>query len=100
MGLSESRTLGQYNKSRTSKIPSVQKIINNNKYCNDYMAFYTDASCTQLKEEYSSISDEELRTAMNTYGTDLTNIAIKIKTTIGLITKKNSEYTPTSHTPM
>ncbi len=66
-------------KAAQAKYQAYKNIINNDEYCNDYMAFYTDASCTQLKEEYSSISDEELRTAMNTYGTDLTNIAIKIK---------------------
>ncbi len=52
---------------------------NNDDFCNGYMAFYTDASCTQLKEEYSSLSDEELRTATSAYGEELTNIALKIK---------------------
>lgn len=52
---------------------------NNDEYCKGYMAFFTDASCTQLKEEYTSLPDENLRTAMSAYGDELTNIALKIK---------------------
>ncbi len=52
---------------------------NNEEYCNGYMSFFTDAACTQLKEEYSSLTDEELRTAMLAYDEELINVALKIK---------------------
>ena len=63
-----------------SKYQSYQNIVNNSdEFCNGYMSFYKDILCTQLKDEYASMSDDELKTAMNIYGDELTNMALKIK---------------------
>ena len=63
-----------------AKYQAYKNIIDNNdEYCSGYMEFFTDATCTQLKEEYSAMGDDELRAAMATYGEELTNIALKIK---------------------
>lgn len=57
-----------------------QNIVNNNEeFCNGYSSFFKDVACTQLKDEYASMSDSELKTAMSAYGEELSNIAIKIK---------------------
>ena len=66
-------------KAAHAKYKAYKDLVNNDEFCNGYMEFYTDASCTQLKEEYSSWSDEELRTAISAYGEELTNVALKIK---------------------
>lgn len=52
---------------------------NGAEHYNGYMEFFSDAACTTLKPEYTSLSDDELRAAMSAYGEELTNIALKIK---------------------
>ncbi len=46
-----------------------------------YLAFFTDASATELKSEYQAMTDDELRAAMTTSAipTGLQNEAIKVK---------------------
>ena len=62
------------------KYATFKNIINNNEeFCNGYASFFKDIACTQLKDEYAAMSDSELSTALNAYGEELANVAIKIK---------------------
>lgn len=57
------------------------EIIDANKYTYYEMfhEYFTDDICSELKEEYASMSDEELTAAMNNIPTPLLDIALKIK---------------------
>lgn len=62
------------------KYRSYKDIIENSEdYCNGYTAFFADAACTELKPEYSSLSDSDLREAMDAYKGELLDVALKIK---------------------
>ncbi len=44
-----------------------------------FHAFFEDAAATQLKSEYQSMSDADLRSAMSGLATELQDIAVKVK---------------------
>ena len=44
-----------------------------------YSAFFTDELCMQLKEEYASMSDEQLTAAMAEIPAVLVSAALKVK---------------------
>ncbi|MBQ5731514.1 MAG: hypothetical protein IIV57_07860, partial [Bacteroidaceae bacterium] len=56
-------------------------VINTNKnnYYNIFREYFTDDVCSELKEKYASMSDEELSTKMSNLPTPLRDIALKIK---------------------
>ncbi len=45
----------------------------------EFLAFFNDASATELKDEYKTQTDDELRTAMGELPTLLKDIAVKVK---------------------
>ena len=49
-----------------------------------YSSFFEDESCSQLKSEYTSMSDEELTAAMEGCGETLISFALKVKEFKGL----------------
>ena len=55
-----------------------RKALNNN-VGTEFAKFFTDAACTQLKSEYASMSDDELRSAMNALPSLLREEAVCIK---------------------
>ena len=52
---------------------------NKNNYYNIFREYFTDDVCSELKEKYASMSDEELTTKMSNLPTPLRDIALKIK---------------------
>ena len=54
------------------------KTVSNN-FTNQLAAFFTDAACTQLKSNYASMSDAQLRNAMSALPTALQDEAIHVK---------------------
>ncbi len=44
-----------------------------------FLDFFSDAAASQLKSEYQSMSDEDLRAAMSGMATELQDIAVKVK---------------------
>ena len=52
---------------------------NNNDFTSQLAAFFTDAACTQLKSNYASMSDAQLRNAMSALPTALQDEAIHVK---------------------
>ena len=62
------------------KFRSQQDIIKNvDKYNSKLAEFFTDRSCSQLKDSYASMSDDALREAMKDMPEVITNTAIKVK---------------------
>lgn len=57
------------------------EVINANKseYYRLFREYFNDDVCSELKEEYAAMSDEELSTKMSNIPTPLRNIALKIK---------------------
>ena len=53
--------------------------INNDSVEAVLLKYFTDESCSKLKSEYQSISDDELKNALKICGDVITNIAIKVK---------------------
>ncbi len=54
-------------------------ITNKDEIMVKYSAHFTDESCTELKSEYSSMSDEELAASMEGCGEILISFALKVK---------------------
>ena len=62
-----------------------------------YSAFFEDESCSQLKSEYTSMSDDELTAAMEGCGESLISIALKVKN--GSWGKRELEFRVNSYGP-
>ena len=52
---------------------------NNNDFTSQLANFFTDAACTQLKSNYASMSDAQLRAAMSALPTALQDEAVSVK---------------------
>ncbi|MBR1469141.1 MAG: M60 family metallopeptidase [Prevotella sp.] len=59
-------------------IQDLQTFINTN-YTSQLMAFYDDYACTQLKSNYASMSDDELRSAMSGLPAELREEGVRVK---------------------
>ena len=55
-----------------------QKAFNSN-VGSEYIKFFTDNACSQLKSEYASMSDDELREAMNSVPSMMREEAVRVK---------------------
>ena len=59
-------------------IYELQQAVNTN-YTNQLMNFYDDYACTQLKSNYASMSDDQLRAAMSDLPITLREEAVRVK---------------------
>ena len=55
------------------------RLITGNDYTNQLADFFTDNACTQLKSEYASMSDAQLREAMSNLPSMLCEEAVRVK---------------------
>ncbi len=62
------------------KVEDLRYMYNNQKRVSEiFLSHFTDESCTVLKSEYQTMSDDELAASMDSCGSELTSIALKIK---------------------
>ena len=70
---------------------------NQEKIMEVYLSYFEDSSCSQLKSEYMSMSDEELTASMVGCSNELINIALKIKNNSWA--KREKEFRVHSYAP-
>ena len=61
-----------------AKVQELQSALNGN-YTNQLGNFFNDAACTQLKSNYASMSDDQLRSAMSSLPATLREEAVRVK---------------------
>lgn len=64
---------------RTEMVNKANILANASTYNTTLQTFFSDNACTQLKDEYANMTDEELRTAMSALPVELQEMAVRVK---------------------